>query len=147
MFKRLILAIYSHIIGHSIKGSTLSKGKSFKKHIYLGVMLSVMAMPSLTQAEATDQAKWVGDVPIMPELTIKQGLGFAFDNPEGRIVTIYLSGNAPHEDIVAYYDQALLPLGWKKKNNQEWHRRDESLTLLKTASAGTGLWKIMLRPE
>ena len=78
--------------------------------------LSVVLVPQHVKAEILDQAKWVGDVPIMPQLTIEPGLGFAFDNPEGRIVTIYLTGDANPNQVMAYYDQALIPLGWIKKD-------------------------------
>ena len=109
--------------------------------------LSVVLVPQHVKSEILDQAKWVGDVPIMPQLTIEPGLGFAFDNPEGRIVTIYLTGDANANQVMAYYDQALIPLGWIKKDTYIWHRRNESLTINKTPSAIKALWKIMLRPK
>ena len=104
-------------------------------------------LPQSVKAETLDNAKWVGDVPIMPQLAIEPGLGFAFDNPEGRIVTIYLTGDANPNKVMAYYEQALIPLGWVKKDTYIWHRRNESLTINKTPSAIKALWKIMLRPK
>ncbi len=109
--------------------------------------IALFIMPQSVKAETPDQAKWVGDVPIMPQLSIEPGLGFAFDNPEGRIVTIYLTGEANPDQVMAYYDQALIPLGWIKKDAHIWHRRNESLTINKTPSAIKALWKIMLRPK
>ena len=109
--------------------------------------IAIVVMPLTVKAEIPDQAKWVGDVPIMPLLSIEKGLGFAFDNPEGRIVTIYLTGDADPNQVMAYYDQALIPLGWIKKDTYIWHRRNESLTINKTPSAIKALWKIMLRPK
>ena len=109
--------------------------------------MALALMPAPIKAETADHAKWVGDVPIMPELSIEQGLGFAFDNPEGRIVTIYLSGDTARDQVMDYYDQALVPLGWIKRDAHIWHRRNESLTINKTPSAIKALWKIMLRPK
>ena len=114
--------------------------------LMMGLMAFAM-MPQPVKAEKPNQAKWVGDVPIMPQLAIEHGLGFAFDNPEGRIVTIYLTGDADTNQVMAYYDQALIPLGWIKKDTYIWHRRNESLSINKTPSAIKALWKIMLRPK
>lgn len=93
------------------------------------------------------QAKWVADVPIMPALMVEKGLGFAFDNPDGRIVTIYLSGDISKEKVSSYYDQALEPLGWTQVGNSKWIRDAEILKLTTTTAAGVSLWKITLRPE
>ena len=93
------------------------------------------------------QQKWVGDVPIMPSLTIEKGLGFAFDNADGRIVTIYLSGTAKAEKVAAYYQQALEPLGWQKDSQRRWKREGEVLEINTTTAAGVPLWKITLRPQ
>ena len=111
------------------------------------ISFAIDLMPQYVKAETLDHAKWVGDVPIMPQLSIEPGLGFAFDNPEGRIVTIYLTGDTDPNQVMAYYDQALIPLGWIKKDTYIWHRRNESLTINKTPSAIKALWKIMLRPK
>ena len=116
--------------------------------IVAGLLTVTFALlPQSVKAETVDNAKWVGDVPIMPQLAIEPGLGFAFDNPEGRIVTIYLTGDANPNQVMAYYEQALIPLGWVKKDTYIWHRRNESLTINKTPSAIKALWKIMLRPK
>ena len=95
----------------------------------------------------TPQHKWVGDVPIMPSLTIEKGLGFAFDNADGRIVTIYLSGEMDKKSITTYYTQALDPLGWQRKGNSKWARGNEMLEIKETQAAGIALWKITLRPQ
>ena len=116
--------------------------------IVAGLLTVTFALlPQSVKAETVDNAKWVADVPIMPQLAIEPGLGFAFDNPEGRIVTIYLTGDANPNQVMAYYEQALIPLGWVKKDTYIWHRRNESLTINKTPSAIKALWKIMLRPK
>lgn len=95
----------------------------------------------------TQQQKWVGDVPIMPTLVIEKGLGFAFDNAEGRIVTIYLSGITGQAELTRYYTDALDPLGWKKVDQRKWSREAEILEIKETKAAGVALWKITLRPE
>ena len=118
-----------------------------KKIGLLSGLIGVLMISPLAAAEDIPQAQWVGDLPIMPSLEIEKGLGFAFDNPEGRIVTIYLSGGAEPQDVFAYYDIALAPLGWEKTDRRQWRRQGESLSIHKTPTAATDLWKIMLRPE
>ena len=133
--------------------STKRQFKAIKMLTLLAVMCGfsmndMIAGGPISSAQAeTSPATWVADVPIMPLLDIEKGLGFAFDNPEGRVVTIYLSGKAERNRVMAYYDQALAPLGWTKQSNNLWHRRNESLTINKTPSATLDLWKIMVRPK
>jgi hypothetical protein len=93
------------------------------------------------------QTKWVGDLPIMPELTVEPGLGFAFESPSGRIVMIYLSGAMSQETLKSYYDEALIPLGWKPVGSFSWARENERLKIEEVTTAGGKLWKIMLQPE
>ncbi|MCE2516528.1 MAG: hypothetical protein J4F41_01570 [Alphaproteobacteria bacterium] len=112
----------------------------------ISAMLMVMTVSSV-QAESLPQARWVGDVPIMPALTIEQGLGFAFDSPEGRIVMIYLTGDAAADDVMAYYDSALNPLGWTMQSASSWAREGESLAITRTTAGSVELWKLMIRPQ
>lgn len=104
-------------------------------------------MVSTAMAEDTMQAKWVGDVPIMPQLNIEKNLGFAFDSPEGRIVTIYLSGEVGDSDVQAYYNVAMPPLGWTQKNAMNWQREGDHLAIVATTTSAQKLWKITIRPE
>lgn len=98
-------------------------------------------------SQTSAQVEWIGDVPVMPGLTIESGLGFAFSSPEGRIVTIYLAGSADAGEINRYYAQALDPLGWKPGSGGGWQREGEILTVQQVAAAGTRLWKIAIRPR
>ena len=113
------------------------------------ILFAVMAMGLATGPTGAEtlQQKWVGDVPIMPSLTIEKGLGFAFDNTEGRIVTIYLSGAMEQEDVTQYYTKALKPLGWIKTDDRKWSRESEILEIKAIKAASVALWKITLRPE
>ena len=102
---------------------------------------------SAVQAQTPRQIEWVGDVPVMPGLAIESGLGFAFDSPEGRIVTIYLAGPVDEGALDRYYSQALDPLGWVPLAGRTWQREGETLTFRQVAAAGTTLWKITIRPD
>jgi hypothetical protein len=126
----------------------------FKEHymkktlitILIGTVLTFGLMLGQTLAE-TPQSKWVADVPIMPTLTIEPGLGFAFANPDGRIVRIYLNGDEDQSEVIAYYAQALEPLGWTRIGENRWNRETEILQISRITAASTELWEITIRPE
>jgi hypothetical protein len=69
---------------------------------------------SLTPAKAaqSQQHSWVGDVPIMADLSVEPALGFAFDSPNGRIVMIFASSTAKAADILGFYNDSLPAIGW-----------------------------------
>ena len=103
-----------------------------------------LAMPASAEE---NEVKWVADIPIMPSLEIEPGLGFAYENREGRIVMIYLRGGAKSDEIINYYNAALEPLGWKRVNETRWQNAAEVLEISKTEALSTTLWKIMLLPN
>ena len=109
--------------------------------------LIVVLSHGLALAQTPPQVQWVGDVPIMPSLTIESSLGFAFDSPEGRIVTIYVSDTASADAVDIYYQQALHPLGWAYQGELSWQREGEFLRFERITAVGSSLWKITIRPE
>lgn len=113
--------------------------------IATGLMAAAISTTSL--AADLPQVEWVGDLPIMPQLSVESGLGFAFDSPEGRIVTIYLSGDSDQAELAAYYGQALEPLGWQARGGLAWSRDGEALAFQPVTAGGSPLWKITIRPQ
>ena len=97
------------------------------------------------QAE-TQQHRWAGDVPIMQGWQIEPELGFAFDSPNGRIVMIFASTEADEDDIMEFYDQTLLQLGWTGGAG-DWVRDAEKLVISKVQTARGALWRLMLQPR
>ena len=107
----------------------------------------LMSIASSIAVAESKQAKWIGDLPIMPKLQIEQGIGFAFDSSEGRIVTIFLSGDTTKIEIEKYYKNAMEPLGWMQLDSAKWAREDEILKIEETEALSTKLWKITIRPN
>jgi hypothetical protein len=145
------LKLMARIIGESgLLMNIVSKYRVRLTTALVGVFM-LMAMSMVTVGvfaqTSSPQAKWVGDLPIMPSLSIEAGLGFAFDSPEGRIVIIYLSGAARADEVAAYYDIALDPLGWTNNGGGSWTREGESLTIAKTTAGTAELWKLKISPE
>ena len=115
--------------------------------LLLVVALSFVTVLSGVSATAqSPQQQWVGDLPIMAEMTIEPELGFAFDSPGGRIVLVFASASAKSADIFAYYNDALASLGWAGSDGS-WERGDESLGLAQVDTSVGRLWRIRLSPR
>ena len=115
--------------------------------LLLVVMLSSAAVLSGGAVTAQNpQQQWVGDLPIMADMTIEPELGFAFDSPGGRIVLVFASSSAASEDILAYYNDALSSLGWVGSDGT-WERGEESLGLAQVDTSVGRLWRIRLSPR
>ena len=100
----------------------------------------------ISQAAESQQHGWVGDVPIMPALSVEPALGFAFDSPNGRIVMIFASSTAATPDIMQFYNESLPALGWMGGNGS-WRRGSEMLLISEVTTAASRLWRLMVRPQ
>ena len=100
----------------------------------------------LSQAAQSQQHSWVGDVPIMTDLSVEPALGFAFDSPNGRIVMIFASSKANAADILEFYNESLAAIGWVGGDG-EWRRGPETLLISEVSTAAGRLWRLMVRPN
>ena len=101
---------------------------------------------SSSQAAKSQQHSWVGDVPIMADLSVEPALGFAFDSPSGRIVMIFASSTANAVDILEFYNESLVAIGWVGGDG-EWRRGPETLVISEVSTAAGRLWRLMVRPH
>ena len=109
---------------------------------------AMVAFASLTPAKAaqSQQHSWVGDVPIMADLSVEPALGFAFDSPNGRIVMIFASSTAKAADIMGFYNDSLPAIGWVGGDGT-WRRGPETLVISEVSTAAGQLWRLMVRPH
>ena len=109
---------------------------------------AMVAFASLTPAKAaqSQQHSWVGDVPIMADLSVEPALGFAFDSPNGRIVMIFASSTAKAADIMGFYNDSLSVIGWVGGDGT-WRRGPETLVISEVSTAAGQLWRLMVRPH
>ena len=98
------------------------------------------------QAAESQQHSWVGDVPIMADLSVEPALGFAFDSPNGRIVMIFASSEANAADIYRFYNASLVAIGWVGGNG-EWRKGSETLLISEVSTSVGQLWRLMVRPH
>ena len=110
----------------------------------LGLFVAPQAMVP-AHAETMQQG-WVGDLPIMHGMRIEPELGFAFDSPGGRIVLVFAATTSDRQDVLAYYNDALMSLGWSGGDGN-WVRGDESLGLAQVDTSVGRLWRIRLSPR
>ena len=109
----------------------------------------VVVLGNLSQSQANAQSQqhsWVGDVPIMADLSVEPALGFAFDSPNGRIVMIFASSTANAADILGFYNESLAAIGWVGGDG-EWRRGPETLVISEVSTAAGRLWRLMVRPH
>ena len=99
-----------------------------------------------SQAAESQQHSWVGDLPIMPALSVEPALGFAFDSPNGRIVMVFASSAAAAPDIMRFYNESLPAIGWTGGDGS-WRRGPEALLISEVTTAAGRLWRLMLRPQ
>ena len=98
------------------------------------------------QAAQSQHHSWVGDVPIMADLSVEPALGFAFDSPSGRIVMIFASSEANAADIFGFYNESLVAIGWTGSDG-EWRKGPETLLISEVSTSLGRLWRLMVRPH
>ena len=99
-----------------------------------------------SESAQSQQHDWVGDVPIMPELSVEPALGFAFDSPNGRIVMIFASSDASSSEIMLFYNESLAAIGWIGSDGI-WRRGTETLVISEVSTSAGGLWRLTVRPN
>ncbi len=95
----------------------------------------------IPQAVAADSGPFVPgttDVPVMPGLASAESEPLVFDKPGGRIVQAVLSGEVPRQAVLAFYDQTLPQLGWRRTADRVFVREGEELRLEFPKPAGQG---------
>ena len=110
---------------------------------------ALVAFDNLSSSQAAAQSqqhRWVGDVPIMADLSVEPALGFAFDSPNGRIVMIFASSTAKAADILGFYNDSLPAIGWVGGDGT-WRRGLETLVISEVSTAAGQLWRLMVRPH
>jgi len=89
----------------------------------------------------------LGDVPLMPGLTVVEDAGMAFDAAAGRIVEVFARGEATAEEVGRFYAESLPSLGWQAAGESIWRREGEVLRL-ETGRDDAGLFvRFLLTPS
>lgn len=104
----------------------------------LGLATGMMMGRSLPVAAETRFIDALGDVPLMPGLTLEEGETVVFDAPSGRIVEISVLGTVSPAAARRFYAATLPSLGWIQAADDpgRYHREDETLVLTFTPQEG-----------
>jgi hypothetical protein len=69
------------------------------------------------------------DLPLMPGLVEDTESGTVFDTAQGRIVEAFATGALPKSRVLAFYDETLPQLGWRRVASGVFQREGETLSL------------------
>jgi hypothetical protein len=103
----------------------------------LAMAVTGLSGAALAEAGTATPAVFIeplGDVPLMPGLTIVDDAGVDFDAPGGRIVEVAARGPVSRAAVLSFYQRSLPPLGWAG-GGRVFHRDGEKLRL-ELAGAG-----------
>lgn len=92
----------------------------------------ILSAPRMVQAQAAGGDAYVEgipDLPLMPGLkTLPEG-GLVFDKPAGRIVEAFAEGSMTMQSVIAFYNETLPQLGWRRDGAGAYLREGERLKL------------------
>ncbi|CAO3416278.1 hypothetical protein [Azospirillum endophyticum] len=89
----------------------------------------LVPIPPALAADSGPFVPGTADVPVMPGLASAESEPLVFDKPGGRIVQAVLSGQVPRQAVLAFYDQTLPQLGWRRTADRVFVRDGEELRL------------------
>lgn len=103
--------------------------------------------PTPAPAKAAAFVPGLPDVPAMPGLDAAEAEPLVFDKPGGRIVQAVLSGTVPRNAVLAFYDQTLPQLGWRRTAERLFVREGEELRLEFVPAKGRTSVRFTLNPR
>ena len=108
----------------------------------LAILFSLLAVLS-APANAQDFVPGFEDLPLMPGLTPIAGSGHVFDSPTGRLVESHARGAVTRADVIAFYWESLVALGWSETGPGQFRRENEILRI--EASGRDGNLQVLFR--
>jgi hypothetical protein len=111
--------------------------------------LAVAGGAAFAQAENQVESYVAGisDLPLMPGLNALPDSGVVFDKPGGRIVEAFAEGSATPQSVIAFYDETLPQLGWRREAPGAYLREGERLQLAFSQEAGKVTVHFRLFPQ
>ena len=114
--------------------------------VILSSLLAFLApAPPLGAQEAGFVAE-IPDLPLMPGLRELREAGVVFDKPSGRIVEAYAQGPVTPQEILAFYDESLPQLGWRR-SGEGYAREGETLLIDVIEGTDPLTLRFVLRPQ
>lgn len=109
---------------------------AFARAVFAAFLLAGPAFAGLAgvslPAGASESTRFVtglGDVPVMPGLAPAEEEPLVFDKPDGRIAQSVMAGRVDRKAVLAFYNQTMPQLGWKRTSDTNYVREGEELRL------------------
>ncbi|NQV84413.1 MAG: hypothetical protein HQ494_11400 [Rhodospirillales bacterium] len=106
-----------------------------------GLLSGVVGHAPGFSASAQDVPQFItvlDDLPLVPGLVEDTESGTVFDTARGRIVEVFASGALNKSRVLAFYDDTLPQLGWRRVASGVFQREGESLSLEFSLGLDTG---------
>jgi hypothetical protein len=114
---------------------------------YAALILFALAQPVLANGNLAYVAG-IGDLPLMEGLIEDPDAAIIYDKPEGRIVEAVAYGHVSSDDVVAFYNTALVQLGWQATGEDlTFAREGEVLVITVDETGGNATVSFSLAPR
>ena len=94
----------------------------------LAILFSLLAVLS-APANAQNFVPGFEDLPLMRGLSPIAGSGHVFDSPAGRLVESHARGAVTRADVITFYRESLVALGWSETGPGQFRRENEILRI------------------
>ncbi|MBT3305534.1 MAG: hypothetical protein HN377_03530 [Alphaproteobacteria bacterium] len=98
----------------------------------VGLLSGVVGLAPHYSHAAEDAPRFItvlDDLPLVSGLVEDTESGTVFDTARGRIVEVFASGALSKDDVLAFYDNTLPQLGWRRMASGVFQREGERLSL------------------
>lgn len=108
------------------------------------IIIALILFPTTIRAEQVF-FETLYDVPVMQGLTEVPDMSLTFDKPNGRISQAGAqTGHLSKQDILGFYNESLIQLGWRALGEGIYAREGEKLVLSFDAPQAV---KFLLKPQ
>ena len=105
---------------------------TIRRFATLFFLLAVLSEP----ASAQNFVPGFEDLPLMRGLAPIAETGHFFDTPAGRLVESHATGAVTRDEVVAFYRESLVALGWSETGPGQFRRENEILRIEITGRDG-----------
>jgi hypothetical protein len=102
------------------------------KPLIVATIAAVLMIAPVIASQAQETSRFISvldDLPLMQGLVEDADSATVFDTARGRIVEVFASGALKEGRVLAFYDETLPQLGWRRVASGLFRRKGEVLSL------------------
>jgi len=102
------------------------------KPLIVAIIAAVFMIAPVIASQAQETSRFISvldDLPLMQGLVEDADSATVFDTARGRIVEVFASGALKEGRVLAFYDETLPQLGWRRVASGLFRREGEVLSL------------------